>query len=267
MPISGKCCKNIVLASVVVLPIAVWFAARQGVAKESKHILAQMRRNMVYVPPARVVLGSRERGSAAAPFETECGGFWLGRYETTVQEFACYLNDAQIAEAPACLDLVRGARGWRPRRGRARWPVTHVSYEEARRFCEWLSGKWQRRVRLPTETEWEYAARGGVHGARFPWGWGDPKGRARFCAESPCRIGRYDPNPFGLYDMAGNVYEWCAGFSESNAVARGGSWAERDFAALRVFARAIFSQNYRDRDVGFRILMEAEKSIQDTSLP
>lgn len=254
-------------ASVIVLPIAVWFGARHVLAKGPEHVLTQMRRDLVYVPPSRVVLGSREHGSASPPFETECGGFWLGRHEVTVEEFACYLNDAQIAATPACPDLVRGTHGWRPRHGRARWPVTHVSYEEAGRFCEWLSEKWERCVRLPTETEWEYAARGGIHGARFPWGWGEPEGRARFRAESPGRVGRYEPNPFGLYDMAGNVYEWCAGPSESNVVARGGSWAERDPAMLRVFGRAVFSRNYQDRDAGFRILMEAENSMPEAALP
>ena len=102
--------------------------------------------------------------------------------------------------------------------GRERHPVTHVAHADATAYAEW-AGK-----SLPTEAEWEYAARGGLDGAIFTWG--DefaPKGRMmantwqgefpwqnllldRFEATSP--VGTYPPNGYGLYDMAGNVWEW-----------------------------------------------------------
>lgn len=262
MLFSWKAHKNTGFALAIVMPGIIWAATRYIFMGGSDRILERTRRELVYVPPATVMLGSREPGAAAPPHEFMCAGFWMGRHEVTVAEYAYYLNDSHAVGNPGCPDLVKRDGIWKARRGRARWPVTHISYEDAERFCAWLSEKWECRVRLPTEGEWEHAARGGIHGARFPWGWGEPAGRACFRTDQPCRTERYAPNAFGLYDMAGNVYEWCAGSIGSNAVARGGSWAERDPATLRVFTRAVFRRDYRDRDVGLRILVEAENKAQ-----
>lgn len=221
--------------------------------------VARSKQALAEVAAATVTIGSREHGAAFTPHAAKFGPFWLGRYEVTVAEYACYLNETRATSR--CPDLVcRGGR-WRPRWGRARYPVTHVSRSDAESFCRWLSAKWGQRVRLPTESEWERAARGNIHGTRYPWGWGPPARYAQFAAAGPARVGRYPPNALGLYDMAGNVYEWCADRREDESgVVRGGSWAERDPAALRVCARAVVKADYRDRDVGFRILVEVDDS-------
>ncbi|WP_078908711.1 formylglycine-generating enzyme family protein [Streptomyces vietnamensis] len=119
--------------------------------------------------------------------------------------------------------------------GRADHPVVHISYDDALAYCAWAG------VRLPTEAEWEYAARGGLDSARYPWG--DeftPDGRER-CntwigtfphrSERPGgRIGTvpvtaYEPNGYGLHNTSGNVWEWCAdAFGPAERVIRGGSY-------------------------------------------
>jgi len=111
--------------------------------------------------------------------------------------------------------------------GRDNHPVVHVSHDDAQAFCAW-AGK-----RLPTEAEWEFAARGGLEGRVFPWGDElEPSGRHRMNVWQgtfprlntradgylgTCPVDSYEPNDFGLYNMTGNVWEWCA------------DWYSRDF--------------------------------------
>ena len=193
------------------------------------------------------------------------GGFEVRRRETTVAEFVDYLNGAEVGDYPETAQIERRRGGaYAARRGTARQAVAEVTFAEAEAYARWLSGKTGRTVRLPTESEWETAARGGVDGAPFPWGWGGkPPRMARFDAEGPAaRGGTFPANGFGLYDVAGNLYEWCAPVSDlpkGRRSARGGSWAERDPALLTIEHRQLFEESYRGRDVGFRVLRESSK--------
>ena len=216
-------------------------------------------KDFVPVPAGTYRLGSREGETDAAPREVTLKSFRLARHEVTVAEYAAYLNDQPPGRRPVSPDLEIEDGRWVPRRGMARRPAAWVTPAEAAAYAVWLSAKTGVRVRLPTEDEWEAAARGGVVGARYPWGWGAPEGRACFSAASARVVGSYDPNPLGLYDMAGNVFEWCADTNGAAAPvnARGGSWAERDPKFLRVFHRTPFRRDYRGADVGFRVLVEA----------
>jgi formylglycine-generating enzyme required for sulfatase activity len=127
--------------------------------------------------------------------------------------FAIGRNEVTYAQWDACLaDGCCG--GWRPDDhggDRTNLPVSDVSWIDAHSYLDWLSGKSGHRYRLPSEAEWEYAARGG---SATPYWWGDTAGtghaNCRGCGgdgrSSP--IGAYPPNGFGLHDVAGNVAEW-----------------------------------------------------------
>ena len=155
-------------------------------------------------------------------------------------------------------------------------PVERVSWDEAMAFCTALSKKTGRTVRLPTEAQWEYACRAGTK-TRFSfgnenkdmasYGWsGDNSGKTTH------PVGRKKPNPAGLYDMHGNVWEWCSdryqdGYkglgllnpkgpkTGSTRVYRGGAWAFGP-DACRAANRAMGSSDRRQRNHGFRVVVD-----------
>ncbi len=204
----------------------------------------------------------------AAPESGAATGFEMARFETTVGEFVGYLNAAGAADFPETAQIVRRpGGGYAVRAGMGRQAVAEVTAAEAETYCAWLSGREGRTVRLPAATEWEWAARGGVDGGPHPWGWGgQPAERARFDAEGPApRVGAFPANGFGLHDLAGNLYEWCAPDPETSAGRRracGGSWAERAPRRLEVGHRQDFPADYRGRDVGFRALRETKETAR-----
>jgi len=90
-------------------------------------------------------------------------------------------------------------------------PVVGVTWDDAQAYCRWFSEKYSVLMRLPTEAEWEYAARGGLEGRQYPNGDTTSLRQANFAsAGGSFAVGRYPPNGYGLYDMAGNVFEWTA---------------------------------------------------------
>ena len=178
--------------------------------------------------------------------------FWIDRSALSNAEFAAFVEDTgHVTEAerfgwsfvfagllPDDFPPTRGvanAPWWRQvegadwRRpegpqseldGRTDHPVVHVSWNDAQAYCEWA------RKRLPSEAEWEYAARGGLEGQAFPWGdelepggehrmnvWQGAFPRENTCADGfygTCPVGAYPANGYGLHNMTGNVWEWCA---------------------------------------------------------
>ena len=154
-------------------------------------------------------------------------------------------------------------------------PVVGVSWNDAAAYCAWC-GTHGNRQRLPTEAEWERAARGGREGAAFPWGdripsWIPDGGRGPLAGPWPVTLG--EPNPFGLSGIAANVHEWCADWHDRGYYAvspernpqgppagvrrasRGGSWRHA-VTISRCAARSKIDPSFRYTDYGFRTVRE-----------
>jgi formylglycine-generating enzyme required for sulfatase activity len=193
--------------------------------------------------------------------------FAVGRFEVTFGEYDQF---AKATNRQFPID-----QGW----GRGRQPVIFVSWQDAVEYTKWLSAQTGKRYRLPTEAEWEYAARGG-QGTAYWWGQDWMKGMAncRDCGspwdKKTAPVGSFKPNPFGLYDTAGNVWEWvedCRHDNYSGAPAdgspwtsggncvrrmiRGGSWVNLP-RYLRSSNRGRYYPDNREDFIGFRLVQE-----------
>jgi sulfatase modifying factor 1 len=152
-------------------------------------------------------------------------------------------------------------------------PVAGVSWFGAARYCEWLRAQTGRNYRLPTEAEWECAARGGLEQKSFPWGDEAPQSLPDYATRwqtGPEIVARYAANAFGLYDVCDNVHEWCSDWYDPNYYAsspernprgpasgqrkasRGGSWRHHVKVA-RCSARSSIPPEFHYADYGFRV--------------
>jgi sulfatase modifying factor 1 len=153
-------------------------------------------------------------------------------------------------------------------------PVVSVNWFDAVAYCEWLAGQWNLPVRLPTEAEWEFAARGGFEQLAYPWGDELPAIDAGRWRDGPEPVGQGEPNGYGLFDMCQNVHEWCADwydpawYAASPAVdpqgpahgvrraSRGGAWRHH-IKFSRCAARSSIPPDFRYADYGFRPIVSA----------
>jgi formylglycine-generating enzyme required for sulfatase activity len=190
--------------------------------------------------------------------------FFIGKYEVTFEEYSKFAK-ATKRVMPRSDGIDSDLN-----------PVVNVSYEDAKAYAEWLSKKTGDKYRLPTETEWEYAARAGTETRfffgdsikdidRYAWYWKNSEDGAK-------NIGQKLPNQWNLFDMAGNVWEWCEDWfvedvsaipnggkpysvSTKQKVVKGGSWNDYPLS-LRHSNRLGFDPNIKMNDTGFRLVME-----------
>jgi formylglycine-generating enzyme len=153
-------------------------------------------------------------------------------------------------------------------------PVVAVSWFDAVAYCAWLSTMTGSHYRLPTEAEWERAARGGVEGTAFPWGDDPPMSRPAYDARwknGPEPVGQSQPNAYGLFEMCENVHEWCSDWFEpgyytispdrnprgpevgNRKASRGGSWRHH-IKISRCSARSSIPPEFKYADYGFRVV-------------
>lgn len=218
---------------------------------------------MVRVPAGAATMGANDGAPDERPLhDVRVGEFWMDRTEVTNGEFARFVEatghvttselpprgvlqgslpaeqakagswclrptaESKAGDRRTWMAFVPGTNWRRPSgpgsdvAGRGKFPVVHVSHDDARAYCKWA------RKRLPTEAEWECAARAGVNLTRYPWGneltpdgrWAANLWQGDFPAHDDAADGHgglapvasFRPNGFGLYDLAGNVAEWCS---------------------------------------------------------
>ena len=238
-----------------------------------------VQQQFVLIPSGTFTMGST--GSGAATNEQPTGKVTLSRYFMSRHPIT---NEQYELFDPS-------HRSKRLVKADKRHPVVYVSSLEAIKFCQWLSSRERKRYRLPTEAEWEYAARGS-DGRSYPWGetvgrgdlanfadantafaWSDRSINDGFAESSPVGSFPRGASPFGIEDLAGNVWEWCSDYYDiykgaertnpqgpragSQRILRGGSWKSR-FNSLRTSARSFNAPNFAANDVGFRVVCECD---------
>lgn len=156
-------------------------------------------------------------------------------------------------------------------------PVVAVSWFDAAAYCEWLGSITNRHFRLPTEAEWERAARGGLEQQQYPWGNEPPESLANYATRwktGPEPVAAGECNAYGLFDISANVHEWCADWFDANyysvapdqnppgpstgtrRASRGGSW--RHYTKVsRCAARSSIPPQFQYADYGFRVACDA----------
>lgn len=235
---------------------------------------ANTKREMVLIEGGTFIMGSNNAGEEQkGEHEVTVSSFYIDKYEVTNAEFAEFIK-ATGRPAPAIDPEHKGTywvpwQGNNPPSGRDRWPVTNVSPKEVEAFAAWLSKRDGVVYRLPTEEEWEFAARNGSRNSWFPWGNSWEEGRANINEKkSPVTVGSFPRGATlsGVHDMVGNVWEWTstkARYYDNSAVSshpngrvrRGGSFFE---TMKSDFYNATDRSWFRDEDfkfptIGFRL--------------
>ena len=199
-------------------------------------------------------------------------------HQVTIKPFAMSLYPVSVRDWNECA-AAKACSFVAP--GKDDAPVTNVSWSDAKQFVAWLADATRKAYRLPSEAEWEYAARGGTQ-TKYWWGDQFQSGMAncRNCndiagAEQPIKVGSFKPNPFGLYDMGGGVDQWvedCWHKNYQGAPADGSAWVEGDCAShvirsgswrndaryVRPSNRDSYDTNVRYPTHGFRVALSPQ---------
>jgi formylglycine-generating enzyme required for sulfatase activity len=193
--------------------------------------------------------------------------FAMAATQVTVEEYARFLNATGRMQPPYW-----GA----PDFCHPQQPVVAVSWFDCVAYCAWLSDITGSHYRLPTEAEWERAARGGAEGMDFPWGNDPPTSRAGYLARwktGPEPVEHSQPNAYGLFEMCENIHEWCSDWFAADyytispdrnprgpevgnrKASRGGSWRHH-IKISRCSARSSIPPEFKYADYGFRVVSD-----------
>ena len=227
--------------------------------------------DMAAIPGGWFLMGSDTGQDGEKPVHRVwVDSFAMASTQVTVAEYARFL-EATATPAPPY---------WgEPNFVHPRQPVVAVSWFNATAYCAWLCARHGAGYRLPTEAEWERAARGGEDAGVFPWGNEPPASRPSYYARwhnGPEPVRQSPPNAYGLFEMCENVHEWCIDWfaadyyanaparnprgpgSGSRKASRGGSWRHQ-IKIARCAARSSIPPEFHYADYGFRVVREASQ--------
>jgi formylglycine-generating enzyme required for sulfatase activity len=213
----------------------------------------------VLIPAGTFAMGAEVEDDHMPPHEVTVDGFIMDRHEVTNAEYAEFVREVGRNDPEFWgIDELESGPEFPDH------PVVGITWRDAADYCEW------RGMRLPTEAEWEYAARGGLEGKKWPWGDELTPEKANYNPSDGLKsVGSYPPNGYGLYDMAGNTAEWTADFYDPDyyasspadnptgpektkyRVVRGGGWHSGPYCT-RVYRRLGLLAYWVDIAVGFR---------------
>ncbi len=242
---------------------------------------------MVFVEGGSFMMGSKEYSDEQPIHKVTCPDFYLGKYPVTNAQLVPFLNEMGNQEERgekwvnldgaflgAVCGIIKEEGRFQCKPGLEHHPAIYINWRGANAYCKWLSQKSGHEYGLPSESCWEYAAKGGKQGKAFKYagsnklkevGWYDTNSNKELK-----KVGQKLPNTLGLYDMSGNVREWCADHwhknyegapvdgsvwkkeDENSHVDRGGSWGGDNYDC-RVSVRSWNYHDYRNYVIGFRV--------------
>lgn len=221
---------------------------------------------MVEVKGSTFKMGSTYKEDNNPPHDVTVKSFYISKYEITNFQFAAFLDtyestvvkEGPDAGQPLYYECNWGIQGGKPVPGYEAHPAIYITWYGATEYCKWAGG------RLPTEEEWEYAARGGLYGKRdhLYSGGMELDSLGWYAANSegkPHPVGMKKPNELGIHDMSGNVWEWCSDCFEIDgkryAIVRGGTWFN-DRASCRPTCHFYIYPGSKHFNNGFRLVKD-----------
>jgi len=226
--------------------------------------------SLVHIPAGWFWMGSAAgQDNAGQDNERPVHRVWIDEFKLA----SCQVTNASYSLFVRATGTVPALCCGNPDLDHPEQPVVAVSWFEAEKYCEWLSRNTGQRYRLPTEAEWERAARGGRENELYPWGNSPPQSLLDYQTrwqKGPEPVAQHSPNGFGLYDICENVHEWCSDWyradyygvspernpagpdSGNRRASRGGSWRHH-IKVSRCAARSSIPPDFRYADYGFRV--------------
>ena len=239
--------------------------ASEVVFKVRLEYLPEEARTLIFVKGGKYIMGRNSGSFDEMPaHEVYLNDFYIGQFEVTVKEYKkfCFENKYLMPDKNIAWNNDH--------------PITYIDWFDANAYCQWLSNKTGKKFRLPTEAEWEYVARGGINSNNYIFAGSDNinnigwyKSNSEGVTQSI--VGNLSPNELNIFDMSGNVWEWCYDWYKENyyeqsptnnpkgprigklKTGRGGSWHD---PAVPVTYRFYMSSTAGSNFMGFRVVME-----------